>query len=282
MQNQIVSQFTHLEFRKWIRPVFYTDVFPSSAIRPTIDVNSSIDVSTVSGGPVKSPSKSKTMSKSSIERIEPIESHNSPGNPIKSPSKSKTPRSLKSASIVGTSVSSLPTTRPSSANVISSSMNPSNITLLIDKHQSLWPFISIISPLLFRLNNTSNVTLENMKITLKILILLTKSNDFDESHQPLIYDCFSSVFLSLGGGILISSLCGRFSLYKRLFDENKRRFDENESVFGFIYELYEWLVYLINRSVSREKYWDDWMLTHKDVIEIDPKTGKVIEYPSFL
>jgi len=100
----------------------------------------------------------------------------------------------------------------------------------------LWPFVLVSGSLLGILANP-NLNLGSIKLTLTVLKSACCSTLYPEVCQPAIVDVLSAVFLSMGGGVTLSAIFGRFG---SLVDESKDL---------------EFISYLFRRGTDREQYW---------------------------
>lgn len=138
---------------------------------------------------------------------------------------------------------------------------PSEISNLLSK-KIIWPYFTVCSAILgvladFRLHSDS------IALALRAMQLMTKSNLFSDVAQPVVMDIFSAAYLSLGA---LPKLIGCFGKFGSLSEDLK------------ISEIH-FLNYIVDRGHVRQVFWDEWAETHKEIIAIDPKTGKPIPPP---
>lgn len=138
-------------------------------------------------------------------------------------------------------------------------VQPSKISHLL-KNKTLWPFFVTMAGLLFHIADT-RLSDKNVLQTLRIIELYIRTSEFDALNQPVLLDIFSSVFLSIGGGVVLAGLCGRFGLFPYG--------THDDGVYGL-----SLLQYIINRGYDREKYWTNYHEERRLNLEIDPKSGK--------
>ena len=123
----------------------------------------------------------------------------------------------------------------------------------------LWPFITLSSSIISILADPKS-TRPSAELAVEAMIKLSKY-DIQHAHsQPVLGDILSAVFLSIGGGVALTGLLGRFG---------------NVSV-DFSDTVTSYAKYLFQRGVERQTFWHEWNVAHKEVVVLDPKTGKPI------
>jgi len=129
----------------------------------------------------------------------------------------------------------------------------------VGHHPILWPFISICGSIIAVFADPKS-TQSSAQLAVEVLISTTKYSMQHAHSQPVLYDIMSAVFLSLGGGVALNGLMGRFGNISESFKD--------------IIETH--MEYLLYRGSSREGFWHEWNVAHKEEIVLDPKTGKPI------
>jgi len=132
-------------------------------------------------------------------------------------------------------------------------------TTEVGRHPILWPFISICGSIIAIFTDPKSTQISS-QLAVEVLINTTKYSMQHTHSQPVLYDIMSAVFLSLGGGVALTGLMGRFGNISETFS----------------YVLEAHMEYLLNRGVDRAKFWHEWNVAHKEEIILDPKTGKPI------
>lgn len=126
-------------------------------------------------------------------------------------------------------------------------------------NQQLWPFLIFSAAFVGTIANpatssaASALTLDALSASVRLPVL-------DDHSQPVVTDVVAASFLALGGGVGLSGLLGRFG---NISPETKPAAEQL-------------LYYLFNRGHRRESFWKDWELSHREEVQIDPKTGKPI------
>ena len=124
-------------------------------------------------------------------------------------------------------------------------------------HPELWPFIVVSGGVLGILARPT-ADIYSAKLTLDLTIGFSKTHQFQDANQPPLCDIFSTVLLSLGGGVVLTSSLGRFGMLKNYE--------------GGI----EYLSYLFGRGSCREHFWSQYMLSKPvDAAAKANKNGKV-------
>ena len=124
---------------------------------------------------------------------------------------------------------------------------------------SLWPFIVISSSLIPLISDPSN-SKESSFLAIEAIKSLVQFVHQSHHSQPVLSDILATTFISLGGGVALTGIIGRFG---NIADENR------EYVKTFI-------SYLLQRGKCRKEFWHKWAEDHKEVVVLDPKTGKPI------
>lgn len=125
---------------------------------------------------------------------------------------------------------------------------------------TLWPFLSVCGALMTVLADPRS-SQQSLNFAIRALHAWTATAHFQAADHPVVWDVFTASFLLIGGGIALVGLLGRFG---QLDDINK-----NEQI-ALLHRLLE-------RGTLREKFWQEYMISHREEVILDPKTGKPIK-----
>lgn len=141
---------------------------------------------------------------------------------------------------------------------LSAECNPYSTSVVIE-NRSIWPLV-LLSAALFGVLFDPDSHLDSLSLVLDVVKQCSATKHFDENSTPVLCDLFSAIFLAGGGGMSMVSVLGRFA---NLSDDAKSLY-------------FPLLQFLFSRGSSREKFWKEWAESHKEEVQLDPKTGKPI------
>eukprot|EP01041_Mallomonas_annulata_P002033 gene2033-3951_t len=125
----------------------------------------------------------------------------------------------------------------------SSSFTQRTLATYVIEKPLLWPFVIMSGSLIALLSNhTLDVTSSTLAI--KVLKILCRSPLYPDVCQPAIIDLFSGIFLSMGGGVALTSVIGRFGTLPH--------HEDGLALAEFLFQ----------RGVVRENFWKKWQLDH--------------------
>lgn len=119
----------------------------------------------------------------------------------------------------------------------------------------LWPFVVVSGAFLGVLSNPA-IPHSSLVLALNGLTKVCNLDLFPVVSQPAVADLLCATFLSMGGGVTLSGLLGRFG-----------------PLFGYVGGQ-ELLTYLLSRGSARQTFWDDWAEKARQRDAADPNKGK--------
>ena len=129
----------------------------------------------------------------------------------------------------------------------------------LPENRQIWPLVVFCGAFIGTLSSPATAQ-SSAALTLEALSAAVRLPVLEDHSQSVVTDAISAVFLSMGGGVAISGLLGRFG---NIHTDTK---PAGEQLAYFLF----------NRGHSREVFWADWEATHREEVILDPKTGKPI------